>query len=181
MWALACLPVVHHEQLLSRPVRHVYKLWKTLTWYWRTLSDRQASERVQSGSGSSYSEAAPSPPPAKFMSDRSYYSNQSQTHSEGLTLAYLAMLEGPGVHLVNKWDYASLKSYYVPCQKKKEAGSDRAINLFSVLPVFRGSVNISLCVVEWKTYSTSLVWLCQPLSVVFFSFFLKNSRSVLCP
>lgn len=60
------------------------------------------------------------------MSNWSYYGNRSQTSGGGLTLSHLAMLEGPGVHFVNKQDYAPLKSHYVPRQKK-QAGFDSAI------------------------------------------------------
>lgn len=65
---------------------------------------------------------------------------------EGLTLSYLAMLEGPGVHFDNKQDCAPLKSHYVPCQKKRGiprqdlTAQSKAANVFSVLSLFRGSI-----------------------------------------
>lgn len=48
------------------------------------------------------------------------------------------MFEGPGVHFVNKWDNAPLKSHYVPGQKKIDiprrdlTEQSKAANLFSV-------------------------------------------------
>lgn len=174
------------ERLFSNPVQCWCKLWELCRDVAEACLTNKPGSKYILVSGSSYPEALTQHPPhyhPKFMSDWSSYGNQFQTRGEGSALSYLAMLEGPGVHFVHKWDCVPLNSCYVPRQKKGKRRQDstaqsKAITLFSVLPVFRVSY---YWVIMWKAYGTHSVVLHYVTSSCFpvlFLFRIKSMSSV---
>lgn len=61
-------------------------------------------------------DSAPIPPPKNSCPTGVTIATSARLTVKAL-LSYLAMLEGPGVHFVNKWNDALLKSHYVLHQK----------------------------------------------------------------
>lgn len=76
------------------------------------------------------------------------------------------MLEGPGVHFVNKQDDAPLESHYVACQKNPDVprmdltAQSKAANLLLLCLCSLTSLTLFLCVCVWNKVKNILTMLC---------------------